>query len=858
MKKTLSLFFICLATYGQSSDEVSPEPPTFSPLGGFYQNAISLTVSSNISDSIYITFDGSEPYKRSTIWNGEALDIDTTITIRARIYQNGQFSSEVNTQTYFINEPNNLPTISLATDPAHLFSDQTGIYVTGTNGKSGACDPKIRNLNQDWERPMNIEFYEKNSVQVLNQVAGVKIFGGCSRTRFPQKSLSLFARKIYGKGSFKYQLFPDKDITKFESFILRSSGDDQVRSFFSDAFTAYSLKDNMELDFQAYRPVAVFINGVYWGIHNMREKVNEHYLQENFHVEKENINLLEANARTVYGSNSDYNDMIQFLETNELADESNYQATSKVIDINQYIDYFVANIHLVENDWPGNNIKFWNTTDSKYDKWRWILFDRDQTFWRSRTEVNALAKSTATNGPNWPNPPWSTLLLRNLLKNESFKNRFLQTYSYHLSTTFKPERINAIFDEFQQRLAPEMPRHIERWGGQLDLDKTETWPPPTFASMAEWEHNLNEMRDFIPARKPAALTHLSSAFFLNGSSSIIVERNNSEAGTIYFFDKALKKDEALDFFTGLSFPLRGVSKNGFKFSHWDIDGQRKENDVIIINPGSQTRITAHFEVMDTAIKPLVINEINYHSSDEKDSGDWLEIYNPNDFTLNLGGWFIQDGNEKNEFKFLKNTFIDANGYLVICNSVNSFDAVFSETNNRISGLGFGLSNSGEVIKILNSDSVLVDSVHYLDTNPWPDLADGEGSTLELIDPNSDNRIAENWRASNTDGSPGKINLEYLLAKTPEPPQIAFELKQNYPNPVQIGQTKICYQIYQEGKVDLRIFDGLGRGIVNLVDEIKTSGKYEIAYNTSALSPGVYHIVLKFDGRTFDVKKMIVR
>lgn len=858
MQKHTFLFFICLTAYSQSPAEVSPKAPIFSKVGGFYDNPISLRLNSNLSDSIYITFDGSEPFKRSLIWNGESLYIDSTISIRARIYDNEQLSSEVITQTYFINEPKNLPTISLTTDPAHFFSDETGIYVTGTNGIKGSCDSKIRNLNQDWERPINIEFYEQNGTQSLNQLAGVKIFGGCSRTRFPQKSLSLFARKIYGKGSFKYQLFPDKNISKFESFILRSSGDDQVRSFIADALTAYSLKDNMDLDYQAYRPVAVFLNGIYWGIHNMREKVNEHYLQDNFDVEEADINLLESNSRTNFGSNSDYNAMIDFIGTNNLSKESNYQALSKVIDINQYIDYFIANIHLVENDWPGNNIKFWNATNSKYDKWRWILFDRDQTFWRSRTDINAFAKATATDGPNWPNPPWSTLLLRNLLKNESFKNRFLQTYSYHLSTTFKPDRINAIFDEFQERLTPEMPRHIARWGGQLDLDKTETWPPPTFTSMSEWEQNLDDMREFLPIRKPAALYHLSLAFALGERPIIIVERNNSEAGTVYFFDKALKTDDGLEFFTGLAFPLRAVPNPGFKFSYWDIDGERKENDIIIINPSSQNRITAHFEIIDTAIKPLIINEINYHSDDVKDSGNWLEIYNPNTFAMNLGRWYIQDGNKKNEFRFLENTLIDAEGYLVICNSVDNFDSVFDKTNNRLSGLSFGFSNSGEVIKLLDADSVLVDSVHYQDRAPWPDLADGEGSTLELIDPNTDNRIAENWRASNTHGSPGQVNLEYILANTLIPAQVAFKLKQNYPNPVHAGQTKISYHIYQEGKVNIRIFDAFGRSINNLVNEIKTTGKYEIGYNTSTLNPGIYHIILKFESRTFDIKKMIVR
>jgi hypothetical protein len=268
----------------------------------------------NYNSKIYYTTNGNYPDDDDLLYT-KPIQIDSTIAIRAIAYNQGQAPSIVTTQTYFINEPINLPIISLVTDPDHLFSDKSGIYVTGTNGIKGACDAVIRNLNQDWERPVNFEFYEKDGTQGINQQAGIKIFGGCSRTRFPQKSFSLFARSIYGKGSFKYQFFLDKDIKKFESIILRSSGDDQVKTFFKDAFTAYSIKDNMDIDYMAYRPTAVYINGVYWGIHNMREKVNEHYINSNFDVEKEKINILEANARIVYGDDSGYNAMVVFLWT---------------------------------------------------------------------------------------------------------------------------------------------------------------------------------------------------------------------------------------------------------------------------------------------------------------------------------------------------------------------------------------------------------------------------------------------------------------------------------------------------------------------------------------------------------------
>ena len=855
----LFLLIVLLAskTFGfQITNDSLSSTPIFSIQGGFYQGSQSISLTNNSNSSIYYTLNGNYPDDNDSLYTKSIL-IDSTIAIRAISYEKGKAPSYVNTQTYFINEPINLPIISLVTDSDHLFSDQTGIYVTGTNGIKGSCDNVVRNLNQDWERPINFEFYEKDGTQGVNQQAGIKIFGGCSRTRFPQKSFALYARNIYGKGSFKYQFFSDKNIDKFESIILRASADDQVRTLFKDAFAAYSIKDNMDIDYMAYRPTAVFINGVYWGIHNLREKVNEHYINSNFDVEKEKINILEGNARIAYGDNRGYNAMIDFMGTHKISMTQNYRALEKIIDINQYTDYFVANIHLAEVDWPGNNIKFWNSEDSKYDKWRWILFDRDQTYLKDRIQTNAMALATAVTNVNWPNPPWSTLLLRNLLSNEAYKSRFLQTYAYHVSTTFNPERVNAILDEFKAGIADEIPRHIIRWGGQLDQDKTETWPSPTFNSVAEWGNNIEEVRAFLPAREEFAMNHLFLAFNAKERSKVSMASNDYEKGNVYFFDKKIEKDTDPLLFNNFPFTIKALPKVGHTFSHWEIDGSTISESTVQLIPTKAMNIRAVFEPINSIPKPLVINEINYHSKDERNSGDWVEIYNPNPYAMNLEGYSIQDGNPTNEFKFMKNTFIEQNDYLVLCESVNQFDSVFAEVTNRISGMDFRFSNSNEGIKLFNSDSVLVDSVHYYNSLPWPELADGEGSTLELIVSDSDNSLAESWRASSTIGSPGAINKELVLA-TNEDPYLPFTLYQNYPNPVSNGQTKIKYKLKESGKVELRIFDALGRETERLVDEIKQEGTYEFLYSTSLLNTGLYHIVLKFNEQNFDIKKLIVR
>jgi hypothetical protein len=245
------------------------------------------------------------PVKTSKLYSGP-IKIDSTIAIRACSFEAGKQQSQISTNTYFINEVVNLPFISIVTDPANLFDDKIGIYVTGTNGKAGSCDPTIRNLNQDWERPVNVELYDITGKQGFNQGAGIKIFGGCSRTRFPQKSLALYARNEYGKGSFDYKLFSSKPFRKFESFVLRSSADDQVSAMLRDALAHSVLTDPMDAEIEAYEPAVVFINGQYWGIHDIREKYNENYLASNFGVDPNDVNMLEANAVVDLGSSAGY------------------------------------------------------------------------------------------------------------------------------------------------------------------------------------------------------------------------------------------------------------------------------------------------------------------------------------------------------------------------------------------------------------------------------------------------------------------------------------------------------------------------------------------------------------------------
>ena len=138
------------------------------------------------------------------------------------------------------------------------------------------------NFWEDWERPIHFEIVDPNRGGYAAD-AGVKVFGGWSRA-FPQKSLSFFSRSYLGPSSFEYSFFPNSDINDYEAFVLRNSGNDWESTVLRDGFTT-SLTENLNIDHQQYRPAVLYINGDFWGIQNLREKINEHFIASNHNID---------------------------------------------------------------------------------------------------------------------------------------------------------------------------------------------------------------------------------------------------------------------------------------------------------------------------------------------------------------------------------------------------------------------------------------------------------------------------------------------------------------------------------------------------------------------------------------------
>ena len=819
------------------------DPPIFSVPGGFYPAKISLELSkNNPSTVINFTLDGSVPDSNSSVYT-TPLSINSTTVVRAKIYGQNSIPSEIITNTYFINENISLPIISLSTNPENLWDNDFGIYVLGDSAESDY--PFLgANFWQDWEKPVHIECYEPTGDLGFSINAGVQITGSWSRGH-AQKSLAIYARSIYGNGSIDYKIFPELSLDKFEAIVLRNSGNDWDYSLMRDALMS-NIGSEINIDAQAYRPAVLFINGDYWGIHNVREKINEHFIASHHNVYPDSINILEGNSTIVQGDNSDYLALVNFLETNDLSNFANYKYVEQKIDINNFMDYSLCEIYFDNTDWPGNNIKYWRST-SEDAKWKWILFDSDFGFglYNHSYQDNTLEFATEANGPGWPNPPWATLLLRKLLENDAFKTKFINRFADLSNSLLKSDNVKNKINNILNQITPEMQRHKTRWG----------------QSYNSWLNEVNFLSTYADNRITYMRSFFVNKFSLDGITDITVNTDSSK-GCIKVNSLILNKFPwSGSYFSGVPITVSAIPLNGYKFSRWQ--GYPLKERVINDFPQNISNVTAIFEPDTGNNISIVINEINYNSSSNFNSEDWIEFYNNTDSYVDLSGWIFKDEDDAHSFIIPDGTILTDDGYLVLCRDSVLFTNIHPDCHNFIGNLDFGFNGNGELLRLYHNNLSLVDSVRYDDESPWVTEPDGNGPTLSLINPDLDNSDPLNWKASFQTGTPGKVNdISDAVDNTSVTLPTEFRLEQNYPNPFN-PSTVIRYSLKTPAHVRLYIYNLIGQKIRTLEDTYQNAGKYALIWDgkddkNNPVSSGIYIYTIRSEEFNMQKKMILLR
>ena len=795
-------------------------------LGGMGEVELSGT---DPGDSIYYTVDGSVPDTSDILCTG-AVPVNGPTVIRAVIHRAGALPGPVATRTFIPGRDHDIAVASIAMEPHDLWDYEEGIYVMGPNADES--NPHFgANFWQDWEKPAHIELYDEQGERMLAQDAGTKIYGAWSRAH-AQKSMSFFARRAYGDGSFSYRLFPTKPMEKYEAFILRNSGNDWSRSMMRDAFTAVLARE-LGVDHQAHRPAAVYLNGEYWGLLNMREKINEHFVAGNHRRYADSINLLERNRSVIEGSGTAYQELMQFVTTENMTGSEAFEEVAKRMDLDNYARYWNLQVYIDNKDWPGNNIKYWSAR-APGSQFRWIIYDTDfgySIYDNSAYVYNTLEFSLGEGDEhNWANPDWATLLTRRLLENSHFRHLFVNHAADMMNTTLKSDRCLARIDSLAGLIESEMPYHCDRW-------EKSVW---------DWNNHVGRMKHFMEYRMRYVRDDIMDYFELEDTVEIRVDVSEPEAGRVrvnsiypgeYPFEGVYFRDVPVQ--------LEAEPAPGYTFSHWEgtTGSQNRLVDYSAVRAGS---FRAFFHRVDDPDERIVINEIAYNASPDWNTEDWVELYNDGNVPVDLNGWVLSD-NDFSTGTVLKGMPVLAPGeYAVVCRSERDFRNFYPEREPVRGEMGFGLAGEGELVVLYEPGGSFHDRVGYLPVAPWPAEANGEGATLELTHPGLDNNLAGNWKASLGHGTPCLENSRFDATGREEPGVDHTPAVQVFPTHV-TDYTTVQFRVRSRGRVRIAVYGVTGRVQEVLLNSVVGPGEYFLDWHAEGVAPGVYVVRAEVGG-----------
>lgn len=523
--------------YLAQTTQISPSHPP-----GFYTSNISLTLETNSEDTIYYSLDGSVPTKESflfmpgdtivfqdksqepnyysefvttpyisvygyPIWESPEGLLSKGNILRFCSYKNGEISSTIKSGTYFIfsegSQKYELPVLSMMVDEADFFSQDSGIYIPGLSfdDENPESTGNYYKRGDAWERNVHIEYYNEAGDLGFSQDAGVRIHGGATRTA-SQKSLKFYARSEYGHSQFHYKLLPNNENNEYKRFLLQSSMGDWSKTIIKDPL-AHEICRSLNFATQDSRPVIVFLNGEYWGVQIIRDRIDKYYLEyKEGAAHPDSVTLLNSfsNPEAIEGDAEGFIELLEFINENDIAFEENYNYLLSQIDIENYIDYNIAEIFLSNYDWPGNNVKYWRESDGS-TQWRWIFFDIDGGLYNYRYDMLEHCTLNDTEVV-WPNSPPSTFIFRNLLRNDGFVSEFISRYvdilnsNFSLNTTIN--KASSLVDLYSSSIS----EHSDRWN----------FPENENA----WRNDINEhLLEFLEKRHCYAVENLSNFFDLS-------------------------------------------------------------------------------------------------------------------------------------------------------------------------------------------------------------------------------------------------------------------------------------------------------------------------------------------------------
>ena len=634
---------------GAASSFKTEEDLAFSMPAGLYDESFYLQIATvHINGIIHYTTDGSNPTPHSQKYTeaipifdrtddpnilsaisnvaGGVYDMNFKLPeaniykgniIKARVFsKEGLPLSDIITKSYFVNRDyGDLVVVSLVMEE----TDFRDIYTT----------PNWQNRGREWERPVHFELFDprypgEGAAVSLNM--GIRINGAYTRNS-PMKSLRLYARREYDdQNIIKYDVFDGRAttidgemMTEFKRLILRNSGTDAWGAVKRCAMAQNLLRYNTAVPYQAYRQSAVFINGEFWGLYNIRERIDGESISRRYKLNSADDIVLISATGSEGGydeeaeDNEKYEEMWQWFKSvrNGMTDEQFLEAQC-YLDIDNFIDYYIFNIFVGNTDWPAGHHTLWRyrNADFPHDasvpksgndgRWRFHAHDLDYSF-APRTGDPNLDRTVLFNPYIYLNSKesgeegftfgygkqadWGTLFWRRLVTNEQFTRLFIARYCDLLNINFSSAAILLGIEEMRVNIAPHIEEFWDRHPTFQGMQNNWRQEFPQMSHQEAYQSEIDILIDFAGRRHEIINSYTREFFGSNGyfiGESVTVTLKAGDGGHVVINDIPLINgtpgvvDVSLwsgQFFAGMEVTVTAKPDYGFSFLGWYEDGE---------------------------------------------------------------------------------------------------------------------------------------------------------------------------------------------------------------------------------------------------------------------------------------------
>lgn len=455
------------------------------------------------------TTDGTEPTEESPDAKGGSpismKNLTATTIIRARTFCEGYIPSATVTHTFLMHHTEQtIPIVSMVGDKNDIYSSSTGIL-----GKD--------NYQNDWRRPVNVEFFDvAEPGAVVNQLCETRVGGGWSRC-LALKSMMIYANKRFGTKHLEYEFFPDQKpgLAKFKSVMLRNAGNDFYESYMRDGVVQRVVGRNSDIDWQAFQPAVLYINGAYKGMLNLRERSNDDNIFSNYDG-LEDIDMIENWSDLKAGTMDSFNAMLTMIASNDNTAEQ----FRSVFDVDEVLDVHLVNLYFNNTDFPGNNIVLWRPT-AEDGRWRIIIKDTDYAMGIINANCDRKASPSfntiewlhtpgySGGGNTWGNPYAKTRLFRRLMDVKEIRERFFDRAFVQLGDYLNHREVLEQIDLVDAQIREEWGRHEALYANSAFGTRT---------------GNVAWMREWIEQRTPLFYDMLAKYYKLSPLVDLVVDR----------------------------------------------------------------------------------------------------------------------------------------------------------------------------------------------------------------------------------------------------------------------------------------------------------------------------------------------